>query len=424
MKVRLRKERKGSSKMRFICWQSGIGMILIVTLGWGKRILMQAILPDHGSDNDPWDSFTNSTGKSMVATTSASSESSTLPDVLQPFQKSLTESDFVELDHCDVTSLNWTAFQSFAEPVIQSNLPRRTIANDTVGLQAKLIHEWTLELLELYLTHNAKCHFDQYRPRIIRKSTSIKVAEEKLQELVKVVPVPSQQARIVFSIVAYKDAKHLRRLIEAIHLPHHLIIIHLEQTQAKDSELFYQQQVEAIANDYQNVFVVQFGTIVYKTDSISRVTLQLMYWITEELNVKFDYFASLGGAVYPLFGALELSKHLHGSGGNVWLGEATMKGRRVEEPQTHLLWKHRLLATSTKLAIRTGTIFDDKVPDWMTEKMQHKSNSGNQAIFGYSAIQRMLRSEKVLHIFAMAKYSCCCCVEGKATCKLFLCSRK
>ncbi|CAJ1956405.1 unnamed protein product [Cylindrotheca closterium] len=413
MKVRLREKYKGATKRRLHCWLCLIGTMLMITLGWGKRILMQGIiLPDDISGSDRWIAFTNLTEKDLTATSASSgtykSSVSSLPHFLQT---TLDQSDFVELDHCDMISLNWTLFQSFAEPVIQSNLPKRALANDTEGLETtKLRNEWTLELLELYLTHNGKCQFDQYRPRI-KRVASIQKAGWKLQEIAKVFPVPPQQARVVFSIVAYKDSKHLRRLIEAIHLPHHLIIIHLEQTQQGDES--YHQQVEAIANDYQNVVVVQFGTIIYKTDSISRVTLQLMYWITTELKIKFDYFASLGGAVYPLFGALELSKHLYESAGNVWLGEATMKGRRVEAPQTHLLWKHRLLATSTKLAIRTGTIFHDIVPDWMTETMRHKSNSGNQAIFGYSAVEKMLQSEKVLQIFAMAKYSCCCCVEER-----------
>jgi hypothetical protein len=51
---------------------------------------------------------------------------------------------------------------------------------------------------------------------------------------VQTIPTPEHQARIAFTIVAYKDAPHLQTLIEAIYLPHHLIVIHLEQSNDND----------------------------------------------------------------------------------------------------------------------------------------------------------------------------------------------
>jgi hypothetical protein len=382
----------------FLCL---IGVGLMQTIGLNKRMIMEAIT----QDDDPWSSFY----APVVA-------ESCLPTFLQPFTSTLRRSDFVELDHCHLHSLNWTKFRSWADSIVESNLSKLTIAKvNNASLQVSdLKEEWTMELLEMYATHSGLCHFEDYHPRIQRKA-SIQAAGLKLQTVVKNTPVPPKQTRIVFSIVAYKDSTHLRRLIEAIHLPHHLIIIHLEQIQSDDS---YISQVEAIAADYSNVVVVQFGTVIYKTDSISRVTLQLMSWVVKELKLEFDYFVALGGAVYPLFGALELSQHLYVSQENVWLGEATLKGGRVQSSQSHLLWKHRLLTTSTKIAVRAGALFQDAVPDWMDRALQHKSNSGNQAMFSFSTIERMLNSKKVLHIFALAKYSCCCCVEGKSHCLL------
>jgi hypothetical protein len=380
----------------FLCL---IGVGLMQTIGLNKRMIMEAIT----QDDDPWSSFY----APVVA-------ESCLPTFLQPFTSTLRRSDFVELDHCPLHSLNWTKFRSWADSIVESNLSKLTIAKvNNASLQVSdLKEEWTMELLEMYATHSGLCRFEDYHPRIPRKA-SIQGAGLKLQTVVKNTPVPPKQTRIVFSIVAYKDSTHLRRLIEAIHLPHHLIIIHLEQMQSDDT---YISQVEAIAADYSNVAVVQFGTIIYKTDSISRVTLQLMSWVVKELKLEFDYFAALGGAVYPLFGALELSQHLYASQENVWLGEATLKGGRVQTSQSHLLWKHRLLTTSTKIAVRAGALFQDTVPEWMDRALQHKSNSGNQAMFSFSTIERMLNSSKVLHIFALAKYSCCCCVEGKSHC--------
>lgn len=368
-------------------------MCLVQTISLNQRTIKEAIAQDVDHPND-----------APVAAESS------LPENLQPYTRTLQQSDFVELEHCKLHAINWTEFQSWADSIVESSLSKRVIAevNHTSVTVSELKDEWTMELLELYAMHSGLCQFEDYQPRI-RSTASIKEAGWKLQRVVKKVPLPPKQSRIVFSIVAYKDSAHLRRLIEAIHLPQHLIIIHLEQ----GADVSFIRQVEEISTDYSNVVNVQFGTIIYKTDSISRVTLILMHWVVNKLKLEFDYFASLGGAVYPLFGALELSQHLYASQGNVWLGEAMLKGSRVQQSQSHLLWKQRLIGTSTKIAVRTGKLFQDPVPDWMDQALQHKSNSGNQAMFSFSTIARMLESPKVLNIFALAKYSCCCCVEGK-----------
>eukprot|EP00980_Cylindrotheca_fusiformis_P015282 scaffold4247_cov66-Cylindrotheca_fusiformis.AAC.23 len=332
---------------------------------------------------------------------------SSLPAYLEPFANAYENSDFVELDHCRLDSLNWTEFRSWVDPIVETALNFSTI---TELDSSKLKEEWTMELLELHAIHSGLCDFEFYQPRIRRVTSSIREAGSTLRRIVETIPVPPNQCRILFFIVAYKDSAHLGRLIEAIHLPQHLIIVHLEEQQSRDDSFF--DEVEAIAANYSNVVVVQFGTIIYKTDSISRVTLQLMYWATKELKLNFDYFSALCGASYPLFGGLELSQHLYSSQGkNVWLGEATRKGSRIRRSQSHLLWKEGLMATSTKVAVRAGSLFRDPVPDWMDQAMRHKSNSGNQAMFSFSAIDRMLTNPKVLNMFALAKYSSSCCVQ-------------
>eukprot|EP00980_Cylindrotheca_fusiformis_P023152 scaffold10199_cov146-Cylindrotheca_fusiformis.AAC.9 len=384
-------------KFFFLCWIT-VSLLSILMLNRRMMRMMKETNDEHATPLES--SFFN-----------PMAVKSSLPAYLEPFANAYENSDFVELDHCRLDSLNWTEFRSWVDPIVETALISNARTKTELD-SSKLKEEWTMELLELHAMHSGLCDFEFYHPRIRQMTSSIREAGLTLRQIVETVPVPPKQCRILFSIVAYKDSAHLGRLIEAIYLPQHLIIVHLEEQQARDDSFI--EEVEAIASNYSNVAVVQFGTIIYKTDSISRVTLQLMYWATKELKLDFDYFAALGGAVYPLFGGLELSQHLYASQGKkVWLGEATMKGSRVQSSQSHLLWKQRLLATSTKVAVRAGKLFQDPVPDWMDHAMQHKSNSGNQAIFSFSAIDMMLTNPKVLNIFALAKYSCCCCVEER-----------
>lgn len=333
---------------------------------------------------------------------SSKDKSSSFPKILESeYLDVLQRSDFVELDHCDLRSINWTEFKSWSSSTIEKIKPLRSTSD--------LEKEWALQLLEMRVSHSGLCDFNRYRPRI-KQNAAIVQAGLQLQNAVKQHPVPFHQVRTVFSIVAYKDSTHLRRLIEAIYLPHNLIIVHLEQSQSDDSFSF---QVQEIAADYHNVVLLQFGTIIYKSDSISRITLQIMFWVVMDLNIEFDYFASLGGAVYPLYGALELSHHLYATNASVFLGEATMKGNRVDTSQVHLLWQKRLVTTATKDSTRAGVLFKKAPPNWMDRAMHYKSNSGNQAVFSYSTVRSILQNRKALNIFALAKYSCCCCVEGE-----------
>jgi hypothetical protein len=235
----------------------------------------------------------------------------------------------------------------------------------------------------------------------------------QLQKVVQTVPTPAQHARIVFTIVAYQDAPQLRRLVEAIHMPHHLIVIHLEQAQAQRDDEFFKEMSD-IASSYSNVVIVQFGTVIYKTDSVSRINLQLMNWVVNDLKLDYDYHITLGGAVYPLYGASELARHLYSSRGrSVWLGEMTHKGMRVHHPQWGVLWKKRVMTTGLKVEGRLKFIFGNTVPTWMDAVLQHKTNSGNQATFSMTTVKRMLENQQIQNIFALAKYGCCCCIEER-----------
>jgi hypothetical protein len=359
--------------------------------------------------------------KEHVALVNASEQSSSARQhyqyqylFLKQYERSLEESFFVELDHCSLRSINWTSFLSWASPILAGNKarvtsspPLETFDNQTVS---KIQEEWMLELLELYATHEGLCDFEKYRIRIKKKSRQIHQAGKQLQQVISQgnEAVPARHARIAFVIIAFQDAVHLKRLIQAIHMPHHIVVIHLDES----TNLDFEKEVDQIIKPYSNVVVAKFGTIVYKTDSVSRINLQLMDWLVNDLQLPYDYHMVIGGAVYPLHSASEMSQQMYNSSTNVWLGELTHNGQRVQKRQWGLLRKKRLVATSSKAQAKVGNLFEPP-QEWIRNIMKHKSVSGNQAVYSRAIVQQMLSHPQVLELFALAKYGCCCCIEER-----------
>jgi hypothetical protein len=155
-----------------------------------------------------------------------------------------------------------------------------------------MVPEFALGLLEMYATHKGLCNFAEYPLQI---AYDLSTAEEVL----KTVPANDSLPRFAIVIVAFKDAAHLEKLVKAVHLPHHYIIIHLERLTSPS----YATQVRRIASQYRNVAVVQFGTVTYRTDSVSMINYQIMNWLVNDLKLEYDYHFTLGGAVYPLHSA-------------------------------------------------------------------------------------------------------------------------
>jgi len=275
--------------------------------------------------------------------------------------------------------------------------------------------EFCLGLLEIFATHsngeeNDKiCDFEKYSLNIQR--ADLRSAELTLRS----VPTSaSRMPRLVFVIVAFQDVDHLEVLIEACHLPHHLIVVHLERR----SPSSFTDNVEKIANKYKNVAVVQFGSIIYQTDSVSTVNYQIMHWLTDELKISYDYLLTLGNAAYPLYGSKELSNYFQTTERNIWLGELGNKQNAGWLSWAYLERK-RLIFTAgeqkytqrTKKWKQNG--FDSPIPDYIKRSMTEKTNSGNQAVFSYKVVNKLLLSPQVRELFSMAKYGCCCCLEER-----------
>jgi hypothetical protein len=68
-----------------------------------------------------------------------------------------------------------------------------------------------------------------------------------------------------------------------------------------------------------------------------------------------------------------------------------------------------------KLHLRVGNIVPTTLsaPLWLDHAMYHKSTSGNQGVYSYDLVEKLLRNAQTKQLFALAKYGCCCCLEER-----------
>lgn len=338
----------------------------------------------------------------------------------------LHNSDVVELFHCDLKSVNWTDFFVMIDPLLneamealRSPLLQAIDGGDTNAAVKDMQEEFLLELLEQYVTVHGFCDYSQYRPSVTN--------HDKEGALLAAGNGAKRDAyRLAIIISAYQDAEQLVELVAAIHQVQHYIVIHLERQFPTD----YRRAVEDAVAYYQNVVIVQFGTVVYRTDSLSMINLRILRWITVDLNLKYEHAVLIDGSAFPLTSAegltLALKQAKHRS---VWLGELTHKGQRVsadQSPADHLLKQKRLIFTRNNNTIKLHKRLpkhvwtaDDNglqrriVPDSISDHMVHKSTSGNQGIYSRTIILKLLNSDAVMELFALSKYGCCCCLEER-----------
>lgn len=325
------------------------------------------------------------------------------------------DSDVVELDHCRLDSgSNFTAWASplvnaTLNGLVQQEASLRVLSDeDSRAVLTSMAKEFTWELLEMFIDQRGQCDYTKYRWQSPSMDEASLVARGA--QLQSVAEIESNVARLAILIVAFQDAAHLGRLVAAVHQPQHYIIIHIEQHAPAD----FVEQVESLAEDYDNVMVLQFGSILYRTDSVSMIHLRILAWL-QDLQVDYDYHIAVCGSVYPLQNPIELAHHLAASSRDVYLGELTHAGQRVKGPQDAYLLHKRLLYTGGgwKLHKRLPRNLFPEVPEWIQSAMQYKTVSGNQAIFSHRVVTKLLESRQVKELFAKSKYGCCCCLEER-----------
>ena len=228
-------------------------------------------------------------------------------------EHNLHGSDVVELHHCNVKAVhNWTDFMVAADPLLQGAIEalkqplleavdQEEITAAAADAIKDMQEEFLLELLEQYVsTQHGLCDYAKYRPSVVghaREGNKLIQAEQLRQE-----KKHDNDLRLAIVISAFHDVDQLVALIEAVHQPQHYIVIHLE----RHAPVEYRAQVEALllgtttAQNHENVVIVQFGTVVYRTDSLSMINLRILRWLTIDLNLGYVHVVLMDGSAFAL----------------------------------------------------------------------------------------------------------------------------
>jgi len=111
---------------------------------------------------------------------------------------------------------------------------------------------------------------------------------------------------LAFSILVYKDASQVERLLRAIYRPHNYYCIHVDK---KSSNQLY-RAINSIAKCFENVFVASDSVnVTWGTFSVLQAEIQCMkdLWHFK----KWKYFINLTGQEYPLKTNREIVEILH-----------------------------------------------------------------------------------------------------------------
>lgn len=304
-------------------------------------------------------------------------------------------SDIVELHHCrgafTGNQMNWGNFTSWAEPLVNATIKQLAVKSKDVT------QEIVLELLEMYATHNQYCNFDHYRPSVEKDSLAL--------EQTQLIDPPSGQARLAYVIAMQQDIAQVELLVQAIHMPHHYIIIHLQSKAPPE----WKESLMKLSTDYDNVVIVKFGTVLPEADSISMIHLRLMRWLTREIGLKYDYHITLDETSFPLYSAKALAQHLDMSPHSVWLGALTEQGKPSKSLSflDLLAEKQVIVGTAIQRSVPLGRIFrGDWLPQFLAREraVDTKSTPGKFAVFSNEIVNRLLDSSEVMELFAVSKY--------------------
>lgn len=339
-------------------------------------------------------------------------------------------SDVVELYHCRLHELDMSNFTSWAFPIVNATIARARLQSKkkyppevgTLINWQQVQEEFVLELLEIRAQELHLCDFGLYQPALPMDTARRAEVAQSVYAVARLRgngdeagEAAEKGTRVVFSIVTYRDIQQLRNLVRAIHSPQHYIFIHIERLCSAE----WEAMVTQLESSYDNVFVLKFGLVVYETDLISTIQYRIMYWLTQVMELSFDYYVSLDGASFPLFSATDLASQLVESRRQIWLGALFHRGTTVETDQSNYLRNKRLVATRgslpLKLTVRVPRVFfaNQVLPDGIRLFMNKKTNSGNQAIYSRSVVNDLVTSTNVRELFALSKYGCCCCLEER-----------
>lgn len=304
------------------------------------------------------------------------------------------QSDFVELRHCNLTTVDQTVFDSKSMPLLEKATKALGISSHEASMEFKA------ELLEQHATFERLCNFSAYRP-------SIPASVAANAQLNFPFSTFNSSVKIVFCISAFQDVEQVGNLVDALPQDNALVMIHLERSTSAD----YHQ---ALTERCPGALILQYGTVVYRTDTLTSVNIRILRWLTFELRLSYEYVVLMDGSAFPLISPSEWLAHLSES--PVWLGELKHNGEHVIGSSTAAPFLHQRIihSLSKKHKRLPGSTWKSDLNSFPWSKhLQYKSTSGNQGAYHRNVLMRLLQSNDVMELFALSKYSCCCCVEER-----------
>jgi hypothetical protein len=254
----------------------------------------------------------------------------------------------------------------------------------------------------MYARHQGVCDYQSYQPRVPH------INETDLVPLLRELPPPPEdQVRLVYLISAFKDFDHLRELVRAITLPQHLIVIHLER---ETEPAFVDRIQQELLEEFDNVLVWKFGTIIYTADLISHVFLMMMMTIEDAAATAqwdYDYLINMSSNSYPLLNATATARRLYDEERRVRIGLMWGYGRST--CRNHL--KSILVVVSRNGQKKRISLPSHK--DVVPREMQpakwnmcnQKSTSGLTAAYTRDSVQALFASASALDTLQRMKYS-------------------
>ncbi|KAK7104117.1 N-acetyllactosaminide beta-1,6-N-acetylglucosaminyl-transferase-like [Littorina saxatilis] len=150
---------------------------------------------------------------------------------------------------------------------------------------------------------------------------------------------------LAFSLLVYRDADQVERLLRAIYRPHNVYCIHVD----RKSDLKYRTSIERIASCLQNVFVCPVSVnVVWATFTNLEPEILCMRHLWRQ-KVKWRYFINLTGQEFPLKTNKELVRIL-----KAFHGANDVGGIR-NEARMRFRWE-RFLPAPYNLTIYKGSV--------------------------------------------------------------------
>jgi hypothetical protein len=316
-------------------------------------------------------------------------------------------SNFADVRHCNLTLINTTSFHEFRDAVLQQ--VKHSIAQKHYDdYTMRTLHDdVTLQVLERFALATHCCDLAYYKPSIPR----IDNLREVQQTIFKIPSTTAPtMARCVFIISVHSDLQQVQELLQAIHMPHHVIVLHVERQVDPD---FLQQLQNVLQRDYANVVLLRYGSVVYGTDSLSQYFLQIMRFIHQESQLQYDYIFTLGANAFPLWTAPAMARHLKQERKRIFMGSMSFDTNKTRYCKQKLLTlgatqgRKRLFAVNLwKFAQglqHIPPIEDFGLVNKYLAYCTLKANSGNTAAYDYDAVEALLSSQAALEFLSIFK---------------------